>query len=156
MRKEMLQRHLSSLAGAFYLDTIYDTKYNIIKEQGGTIMVLEDYLKLNYRLEFVPDEEEGGYAAYFPELPGCITMGDTIEEAATNAVEAKRVWLEAALEDNIPIPMPESKEKYSGQFKLRLPKTLHKLLTEHAREDGISLNQYCVYLLSRNDALLNG
>ena len=41
-------------------------------------MVLEDYLKLNYRLEFVPDEEEGGYAAYFPELPGCITMGDTI------------------------------------------------------------------------------
>ena len=119
-------------------------------------MVLEDYLKLNYRLEFVPDEEEGGYAAYFPELPGCITMGDTIEEAATNAVEAKRIWLEAALEDNIPIPMPESKEKYAGQFKLRLPKTLHKLLTEHAREDGISLNQYCVYLLSRNDALLNG
>ena len=120
------------------------------------MMVLEDYLKLNYRLEFVPDEEEGGYAAYFPELPGCITMGDTIEEVAANAVEAKRVWLEAALEDNVSIPLPESRDKYSGQFKLRLPKTLHKLLTEHAREDGISLNQYCVYLLSRNDALLNG
>ena len=35
---------------------------------------LEDYMKLNYRLEFEPDEDEGGYVAYFPELPGCITM----------------------------------------------------------------------------------
>lgn len=43
---------------------------------------LEEYMKLNYRLEFEPDEDEGGYVAYFPELPGCITMGDTIEEAA--------------------------------------------------------------------------
>ena len=34
---------------------------------------LEDYMKLNYRLEFEPDEDEGGYVAYFPELPGCIT-----------------------------------------------------------------------------------
>lgn len=59
---------------------------------------LEDYMKLNYRLEFEPDEDEGGYVAYFPELPGCITMGDTIEEAAANAVDAKRTWLEAALE----------------------------------------------------------
>ena len=47
-------------------------------------MVLEDYLKLNYRLEFVPDEEEGGYAAYFPELPGCITMGDNIAVSYTH------------------------------------------------------------------------
>lgn len=30
---------------------------------------LEDYMKLNYRLEFEPDEDEGGYVAYFPELP---------------------------------------------------------------------------------------
>ena len=118
-------------------------------------MVLEDYLKLNYRLEFVPDEEEGGYAAYFPELPGCITMGDTIEEAAANAVEAKRVWLEAALEEKMTIPLPESKDRYSGQFKLLLPKALHRLLSQHAKEDGISLNQYCVFLLARNDALVN-
>ena len=43
-------------------------------------------------------------------------------------------------------------ENYSGQFKLRIPKSLHRSLAEHARQEGISMNQYCVYLLSRNDA----
>lgn len=113
---------------------------------------LAEYMQLNYRLELEPDED-GGYAAYFPELPGCITVGESIEEAAANAVEAKRAWLEAALEEGIAIPLPEAKDKYSGQFKLRVPKALHKLLTQHARQEGISMNQYCVYLLARNDAL---
>lgn len=44
-------------------------------------------------------------------------------------------------------------EKYSGQFKLRMPKSLHKSLAEHSKKEGISMNQYCVYLLSKNDAL---
>lgn len=115
---------------------------------------LEDYMKLNYRLEFEPDEDEGGYVAYFPELPGCITMGDTIQEAAANAIDAKRVWLQAALEEQIDIPLPERADRYSGQFKLRVPKALHKLLSRHAKQEGISMNQYCVYLLARNDALM--
>ena len=42
---------------------------------------------------------------------------------------------------------------YSGQFKLRIPRSLHKSLAEHARREGVSMNQYCVYLLSRNDAV---
>lgn len=37
----------------------------------------------------------------FPDLPGCLTMGDTIEEAIQNAEDAKRVWIEAAIEDFI-------------------------------------------------------
>lgn len=115
---------------------------------------LEDYMKLNYRLEFEPDEDEGGYVAYFPELPGCITIGDTIQEAAANAVDAKRVWLQAALEEQIDVPLPEGKNRYSGQFKLRVPKALHRLLSQHAKQEGISMNQYCVYLLARNDALM--
>lgn len=51
------------------------------------------------------------------------------------------------------IPLPEKKDKYSGQFKLRVPKALHKLLSQHTKQEGISMNQYCVYLLTRNDAL---
>ena len=70
-----------------------------------------------------------------------------------NAVDAKRTWLEAALENEMEIPLPEKKDKYSGQFKLRVPKALHKLLSQHAKQEGISMNQYCVYLLTRNDAL---
>lgn len=41
---------------------------------------------------------------------------------------------------------------YSGQFKLRIPKSLHRSLSMHAKEEGISMNQYCLYLLAKNDA----
>nr|WP_242953521.1 toxin-antitoxin system HicB family antitoxin [Enterocloster citroniae] len=40
-------------------------------------------------------------------------------------------------------------EKYSGQFKLRLPKSLHRQLTQHSKREGVSMNQYCVYLLAK-------
>ena len=60
--------------------------------------------------------------------------------------------MQAALEDGLPVREPDDLENYSGQFKLRIPKSLHRSLAEHARQEGISMNQYCVYLLSRNDA----
>lgn len=65
------------------------------------------YDGLPYALEIIPDTEEGGYAARYPELPGCITCGDTLEETIANAHDAKRCWLHAALEYGIPIPLPE-------------------------------------------------
>lgn len=113
---------------------------------------LNEYLALPYRMEIVEDRDEGGFVASYPDLPGCITCGETLESAAANAQDAKRAWLEAALEEGIPIREPDDLESYSGQFKLRLPRSLHKSLTEHARREGISMNQYCVYLLSKNDA----
>lgn len=113
----------------------------------------DEYLNMPYKMEIVPDTVEGGYIASFPELPGCITCGETVESAVANALDAKKEWLEAAIEDGIEIFCPDSAEKYSGQFKLRLPKSLHKQLAEDAKRDGISMNQYCVYLLAQNNAL---
>ena len=46
--------------------------------------------------------------------------------------------------------MPSQLEAYSGQFKLRIPKSLHRQLAEQAKAEGISMNQYCVCLLSKN------
>lgn len=63
-------------------------------------------------------------------------------------------WLEAAIEDGITIFEPEKLENYSGQFKLRIPRSLHRSLAENSKREGINMNRYCVYLLSRNDALL--
>lgn len=118
---------------------------------------LEYYLELPYKLEIVPDKIEGGYGARYPELPGCITCADTIEGVIANAVDAKRSWLEAALADGVEIAEPEPDfAEYSGQFKLRMPKSLHKDLAIHAKQEGISMNQYCLYLLARNDAAQNG
>lgn len=112
-----------------------------------------DYFAMNYRMEIVEDKDEGGFVVSFPELPGCITCGETVESAVANALDAKKAWLEAAVEDGIEIHEPDSLEDYSGQFKLRIPRSLHRSLAEHSKREGISMNQYCVYLLSRNDAV---
>lgn len=62
---------------------------------------LNEYLSLPYRLEIIPDPQEGGYVASYPDLPGCMTCGETIESAVANAVDAKKAWLEAAMEDGV-------------------------------------------------------
>ena len=104
-------------------------------------------------LKVVPDPDEGGFVVSYPDLPGCITCGETMESAIANAQDAKIAWLTAALEDGVEIQEPDSLDAYSGQFKLRLPKSLHRSLSEHSKREGVSMNQYCVYLLARNDAL---
>ena len=113
---------------------------------------LEYYMHLPYKLEIVPDTEEGGYVASYPELRGCLTCGDSIEAVAANAEDCKREWLAAALEAHLEIPDPTDASDYSGQFKLRIPKSLHKSLAEHSKAEGISMNQYCLYLLTKYDA----
>lgn len=117
--------------------------------------VLNDYMAMPYRMEIVEDRDEGGFVISYPDLPGCITCGETIELAVENAVDAKKAWLEAALEEGIEIREPDSLDKYSGQFKLRIPRSLHRRLAEHSQKEGISMNQYCVYLLSRNDVIFS-
>lgn len=114
---------------------------------------IDEYMKLPYKMEIVEDLEEGGYVISFPDLPGCITCGDTIESAISYANDAKKEWLLAAMEEGIDIYEPNSLQEYSGQFKLRLPKSLHRSLSEHSKREGVSMNQYCVYLLSKNDAI---
>ncbi len=115
------------------------------------MLKLDEYMSLPYKMEIIPDTAEGGYAISFPELAGYVTCGDTIEAALKNAEDAKKEWILAALEDNYPIPEPSAENKFSGQFKLRIPKSLHRQLSEHAKKEGISMNQYCLYLLTLND-----
>lgn len=117
------------------------------------MMKIEDYLSLSYKMEIERDSDEGGYVVSFPDLPGCITCADTLEAAVAAAEDAKREWIAAALEESIEVPLPHSLEDYSGQFKLRIPRSLHKQLAERSKREGISMNQYCLYLLSKNDAL---
>lgn len=117
------------------------------------VKTLNDYLKMPYKMEIVEDQDEGGFVVTYPDLPGCITCGETIEHAVVNALDAKKAWLQAALEEGIEIHEPNSLECYSGQFKLRIPRSLHRMLAEQSQKEGVSMNQYCVYLLSKNLAV---
>ncbi len=114
---------------------------------------LEYYLSLNYKVELYPDD--GAFVAEIPDLPGCITQGDTMEEAVALINEAKHLWLETAINRGISIQEPKNLDEYSGKFLLRMPKSLHARLAGQATDEGVSLNQYVVSLLS-GKAVLRG
>lgn len=110
---------------------------------------LQYYLDLPYRIVLHP-ADEGGYVVEILELPGCLSQGETIEEALEMIEDAKRAWLEAALGEGLEIPEPaRDTEEYSGKLNIRIPKSLHRILSEKAKEENVSLNQYINYQLSR-------
>ena len=117
------------------------------------VNTIDEYMKLPYTVELIPDADEGGFTVSIPALPGCLSVGETAEEAYRNIEDAKHEWLIAAMEEGISIPEPVSIDDYSGQFKLRIPKTLHRQLALQSKREGVSMNQYCVYLLSQNSAV---
>ena len=69
------------------------------------------YMKLPYKMEINSDTSEQGYVISFPELPGCVTCGETLESALANAENCKREWLTAALEMKISIPIPPKRHE---------------------------------------------
>lgn len=87
-----------------------------------------------------------------PQLKGCITCADNIDKGMKLIEDAKKEWISAAIENKYEIPEPNSIEKYSGQFKLKIPKSLHMELAKKSKREGISMNQYCLYLLSKNSS----
>ena len=117
---------------------------------------LFEYMNRKYRFEIVEDEDEGGFVISYPDLPGCLSSGSTIEAAVKNGEEAKKEWFYSMLEDDQEIPEPFYSVTFSGEFRIRMPKSLHRRLAIRSKEEGISMNQYCLYLLSKNDALNDG
>jgi len=111
---------------------------------------LNYYLNLNYEIKIrrLTEEEGGGWFAEIPILPGCKSDGETSEEAIVNLNDAKKCWIEASLELGRPVPEPTT-DYFSGQLRIRMPKSLHRTLSEKAREENISLNQLIVYQLAR-------
>jgi antitoxin HicB len=118
------------------------TKGNIEKE-------LEYYAKLPYTVIVEQwDDGEGPYwVARIAELPHCLIHADTPEEAAREIQGVKRDWIKSNLVRRLPIPEPRSR-KYSGQIRLRISPSLHRLLSYRAETEGISLNQYMASALA--------
>ena len=100
----------------------------------------------NYAFTVRPSEE--GYEITFPELPGCATYADTLQEALSNIDEAKLVWISGMLKSGQPVPEPKKESDYSGRFLVRCSSSLHKALSEMAALEGVSLNQYIVQVLA--------
>ena len=64
---------------------------------------------MKYRVVLEP-QEEGGYTIYVPALPGCVSQGESSEEAMSNVKEAIEVYLESLKERGIPLPQIKESE----------------------------------------------
>ena len=64
---------------------------------------LEDYLELPYTIE-TKKESDGSYFIRVKELPGCMSAGESIEDAYAMIEEAKADWIRSCLDDDLPIP----------------------------------------------------
>lgn len=105
----------------------------------------EEYLDLPYTIRITHDTSDDGFEGFVAEveeLPGVISQGETLEEAAGSVKDAMLGWVSVALEDGIEIPEPRDPTAYSGRFLLRIPRGLHAELARQAEQEGVSLNQY--------------
>ena len=109
---------------------------------------LNYYLELNYEIKIrkLTSEEGDGWFAEIPLLPGCISDGETPEEAIFNINDAKKCWVETCLELGRPVLEPLTGD-FSGQ--LRILNLCTGYCQKKAREENISLNQYINYQLAR-------
>lgn len=107
--------------------------------------------KLKYTVTIRPltKEEGGGYLAEFPDLPGCIADGETVEEALHEAESALNSWLATAKEFGDSVPKPTVAANFSGQWRIRLPKSLHAALALRAKLEGVSLNTLAATMLAQ-------
>ncbi len=116
--------------------------------------------KFDFPFEMRPlsDEEGGGWLITFPDLPGCMSDGETPEEAMENGKDALFAWIEAAQASGRELPAPN--DSASGKFIVRVPRGIHARLVARAKYEGVSMNALVSSILSeslgRRDAVSGG
>ena len=110
-----------------------------------------DYLnRVSGDMEF--EESDNTYAAWHSELEcgSCYGTGATAPEAITELEKDKKEFITLLMKEGKPIPMPAPNEAElpSGQFIVRVPRTLHKKIKDCSEKENVSINQLIVSELS--------
>jgi len=94
-------------------------------------------------------DADAAFVSTCPEFPGVSAFGDSPEEAVRELEVPVRLAIESCLEEGWALPEPLRRSEFSGQFRLRLPRSLHERLAIRAELEGVSLNALVAHLLSR-------
>ena len=97
--------------------------------------------QIKYRLEFNWSPEDNVYVVRVPELEGCITHGETPEEALTMAEQAIEAYIASLQKHGEKIPAPLADKSFSGKIPLRIDRALHRKLAIEASIEDTSLNK---------------
>ena len=106
-------------------------------------------LPYNFMIQHIQDESVSYYYVKVLKLVDCYSTENSYEEVWKDLQEAMEGYIETKLENGFDVPEPVSTEDYSGKFVIRLPKSLHFRLAVEAEKEGVSLNQYALYKLSK-------
>jgi antitoxin HicB len=101
-----------------------------------------------YSMQLFWSEEDAGYIALIPEIPYLSAFGDDVEEAVREAQVAASLAVEVMTERGESPPEPQILSSFSGQIRVRMPRTLHQKLAGRARMEHVSLNTLIVSLLA--------
>ena len=95
-------------------------------------------------------EDDGGFIAVAPDLPGSSAFAELEAEALAELDQAIEAWIEAARAAGNPVPRPsEPARQHSGKLLVRMPRSLHRDLANQAEREGVSLNSLVVFVLSQ-------
>ena len=107
---------------------------------------------MRYPIAIEPGDENTAFGVVVPDLPGCFSAGDTMDEAIANAEEAINLWVEAALDQNMEIPAPSAvsrwanESEYSG-WTFGVVKVDPAALDDHIERVNISIPRRILYRL---------
>ena len=90
-------------------------------------------------------DEGGGYLVEYPDVPGCMSDGETVEEAILNGREALRDCMEVFKESGRKRPRPTIE---AAQWRQRVPRTLYSKLTKQAENEGVSINSLVTAIIA--------
>ena len=102
-----------------------------------------------YSFQVAWSVDDKAYFASCPEFPGLLAHGDTPEEAIKEAGIALEGVIEVYKESDLQLPAPQTRQEYSGQFRVRLPKSLHRQAAQMAEMEGSSLNTFVVAAIAQ-------
>ena len=63
---------------------------------------------MHYPIAIETGTDTQAFGVIVPDLPGCFSAGDTLDDAMTNAKEAIELWLEVAIDDGLVVPEPQT------------------------------------------------
>ncbi len=137
--KPLMRRH------SFML--IVDINYDITTNMARKKKARKKFPTTEYKVEIAFSPEDDSFVARIPELPGCVTHGDSQQEALKMAYEAIEVYLESLIDAGKEVPTPMARKKFSGNIPLRIDPVLHRDIALKADGENLSVNKYIEKLL---------